>query len=601
MSAVGAASAGTADVAQVGDTIHVWGSGWADLTYLETQVSNASALTHTGTLFIAGASIHVNGTGTTLYLNDTDCTWLKLNSTNGDVSDFRCDGYFEMDNSKITSWNTTTSAVVGQTETTMHIPRSAVRFGDDANACHANISNSEISYCGYNASVATWGAYFNRWYDGTICDTTFSYLYSSHILRSRNDIIDNLNIYNNSYCALEMATYCYNILVVDSEMWNNGYKAQLDSIYGGGGFRLVGMESDVITLDNVSIHDGCCALTLFDGESTNVVIKNCEVYNTSWRGIELNTVPGAIVENNTIYNIETRALYDIYSYTHIIRNNTIHDCGSGLFLYNCPNVADTIYNNTVYDNDYHVTFFEVGTYNSVIKNTTISGPASSADVHAADNAYDNTMQDIDCYDNSIKFYLRYGDGSQYLNYTTNRIMNLTSSYNNPTVTNTYYPEYSSVYIDNTVDLTYATITTYNGTLSAATTNITISTVNEWVETSGSEAYNITINSANATEICTFTADVANATDNYGCYVDGIWSENVQAVAGVVSWTYTGGFTSQHDLETRWNSTGATPGTGAESFVNPTFVSSVAAGILFVATAGRMIISSWSNRRRKRRN
>ena len=547
----------TADVAQVGDTIYVWGSGWANLTYIETQVSNVSALTHAGTVFLAGANIYVNGTSTILYINDSDCTWLKLNCTSGDVSNFRVDGYFEMNSSKITSWDTTISAVVDHTSTTMHVPRSVIRFGDETHNCHVNISKSNISYCGYNLSESTWGVYFYQWMDGTIEDTILSYLYSICFRRCDNNIINYTKIYNNSFYGLYIDDYNDNDIIKNCEIYNNNYLAKLEYVYGGGGIHTEGQPNNDLVFDNITLHDGYGgAFCLQSGERN--IIKNSKMYNFTVggsyvRGLELNGVKNSTVENNTVYNIGAYALYDVYDNCNIFKNNTVYNSGFGIRIYHNEDISvGTVYENIFYDNDYHFSFYHSTTYNSVVDNNTISGTANDQDIYVYD-ATKCTLQDTNNYDNDLYIRLRHAAGSLFINYTNNKIMMNGTPTNPQNINHKYYTDHSSIFLNNTIDNTYVYVYLYNGTLTAQTTNVTILSVNEWNETLGYESYNVTVDSSNATEICTFTADVANITDNYGCYVDGTWVKNVIAVAGVASWTYAGGF-SEHDLKIKWNST-----------------------------------------------
>jgi len=554
---VSGAYAGTADVAQVGDTIYVWGTNAdANLTYIETQVSNSSALAHTGTIFLAGANIHVNGTSTTIYINDSDCTWLKLNCTDGDVSNFRVDGYFEMNNSKITSWNTTSSAVVDQTSTTMHIARPAIRFGSGSNDVHVNISNSNISHSGYNASEDVWGIYFNRWMDGTIYNTTLSYLYSIYVTNSDRNTFNYVKIYNNSAYGICLKDYNDDDSFTNSEVYYNNYLASIDGLYGGGGIKAFGQPSNNLLLDNVSIHDGNAALTYFDMGS-GFIMKNCEIYNTTYRGIELATAHGGIVENNTVYNIvhptstNSVALYCVYASDQTFRNNTVHDCYNAVRLYSVSNVSGKIYDNNFYDNTYHIFFRNTATYNNTVENNTISG--SGFDIISYLGANNNTVQDLNNYDNDIEVSLDSAGSSVFINYTNNKIMSNSTSAAEPIITNTYYSTHSSMFMKRNESNPSITVYLYNGTLTAGTTNVTILSVNEWNETAGYESYNITVNSSNATEVCTFTANVANATDLYGCYVDNTHIQDARAVNGIVSWEYTGGFSTEHDLEINWTS------------------------------------------------
>ena len=150
-----------------------------NLTYVAEQVANESALSRSGTEFIAGASIYVNGTSTTLYINDSDCTWLKLNSTSGDISYLRFDGVGEIENTKITSWNTTTSDHDRHDDASF--PRSYVQY---MYGSRGNITNSNLSYLGYNA-IYKRGVGFYNCANGIVENSTFAELYEGYISGDR--------------------------------------------------------------------------------------------------------------------------------------------------------------------------------------------------------------------------------------------------------------------------------------------------------------------------------------------------------------------------------------------------------------------------------
>jgi hypothetical protein len=284
------------------------------------------------------------------------------------------------------------------------------------------------------------------------------------------------------------------------------------------------------------------------------------------------------VHNNTFYDNYARqgALY-IRSDKFYISNNTIYNTTgdyfeeAGIHVVSRPNTACIIEYNEIYWNG------EVGIhicnsnnvtirYNNVYNNSYVVSPDwtfnmrcwSSEDI----TFIENTVAQVDDYHSYQLgagskvivtdeitdynwFYLKYATPSELeVKSTTNKILK-----SNTTNLTYCYPAFTNLSINRSE--IQVKVTAYNGTLTPGTTNVTISAVNSWNESAG---YNITVNSSNATETCTFTVDVANASDNYGCYVDGVWSVNTPAIAGVVSWEYTGGF-SEHDLEVKWNSTG----------------------------------------------
>ena len=141
---------------QTGTTINI--GNCQNLTDLNTLINNATSLQDLGSgEWLLNAGLVNNLTTNTFYVNDTDVTWLKINSTGTSDFVFTSNAKLEISNTKITSWNTTTTNVEPYSNTV----RSSI-WSTGASA-KLNVSNSNISYLGYNS-----GNYFGVTYDSCV-------------------------------------------------------------------------------------------------------------------------------------------------------------------------------------------------------------------------------------------------------------------------------------------------------------------------------------------------------------------------------------------------------------------------------------------------
>ncbi|MDY6966369.1 MAG: LamG-like jellyroll fold domain-containing protein [Halobacteriota archaeon] len=147
---VGTASAQSDILYNAGtDTIYVWQD--ANFTDIITAVNDESVVKWNGTKEVfLNANLYLNGTGKTLWINDTDVTTLKINSTSGfsHIVDTSI-GNTEIDNVTIKTWNTISNTV----ETLVYgVNRSFWRMGD------GHVNNSTIYNVG-NATLISTGDY----------------------------------------------------------------------------------------------------------------------------------------------------------------------------------------------------------------------------------------------------------------------------------------------------------------------------------------------------------------------------------------------------------------------------------------------------------
>ncbi|RLI02100.1 hypothetical protein DRO38_04350, partial [Candidatus Bathyarchaeota archaeon] len=182
---VSAASSPTATITYDGTKILISG-GTANLTTINETLNDPNLLEQLSPKeWLLKVPIQVSGA--IFYINDTDCDWLKLQSLNDGNDVYIKGGTIEINNTKITSWNTTASSV--QTSTYK-------RAGIFTEGGRINITNSNISYLGAESNsfsaLATSGygiVYQKADSYSIISNSTFKNVFAVRIYSSDNKVI----------------------------------------------------------------------------------------------------------------------------------------------------------------------------------------------------------------------------------------------------------------------------------------------------------------------------------------------------------------------------------------------------------------------------
>lgn len=490
---------GTANIVQQGDSIYVWGTNaYANLTDIQTTVANASAISVSGKVFTANASIKVNGTTTTLYINDTDTTELRLNSTSGAFAVLWVNGSLEGNSSKIVGWNTTTNDYeYNNVSGTESLARAHIRMGDNTNTARINLSNFELAYLGYNTAVTANGLYATKWNNGTLQNVSIHDLYSVYLTTSESNTFNFTNIYNNSGKGLQLVTSNKHSIFKNMLVYGNDWVALSDTTHGTGIWTSGASSTRNInlTFDNISVYNNSGALlTVQYANNTNVTNSTFWATNTSdkGRGLEFNGAFNSTANNNTVFD-GWRCGYYATSGLNVYRNNTFFNCvevgnqAGGMVLYGVNNESGAFLYNTLRNNTFHVLFMQ-GSTNSSVKNNTITvAPWSTgADIGLDATALaseNNTVQDLyDIADYNISVWAKGANKANvFINFTNNSIMNFTSDGNIVGV-NRYTSTESSYYLNNTglsaTVARYGYVQVFNSTLRPNSGNVTLDLYNE---------------------------------------------------------------------------------------------------------------------------
>ena len=325
---------------QSGSTIYI--SDRQNLTQVLTDIANSSALSNDGSgNCLLNANLINNNTANRFYMNNSDSlcySSLRINSTNtSDTPTFwyyLTSGQTEINNFKITSWNTTSGTVESLPASTR--ARSAV-YASGA-LSKMNISNSNLSYLGYNAANK-FGVYYITSSGNVIINSSFLhnfrglYLESSsgNNLTSNTGTSDyNIGIYlkssNNNILTGNMGSSSGNVGIrVETSNYNNLTNNIGTSDVSSGILLFISSNSNNLT-NNTGISISGVGIYLYSSSNNNTLTSNTGTSNTSI-GIYLYSSSNNNLTSNTFNtNITTTTIGDLvirdsYSNNTFIKTN----------------------------------------------------------------------------------------------------------------------------------------------------------------------------------------------------------------------------------------------------------------------------------------
>jgi mannuronan 5-epimerase len=287
-------------------------------------------------VWILNANIQIDE-GSTLLINSSDTSWLKINSTGGVAHYIEVRGNMFVDSVKITGWDTKSNASA-KTSENGKMPRSYIRVveGKDSSA-EADITNSEIAYLGYKSSRSFGLSY-----------------YAGAESSIRNNKIHNLWY---SFYSANYRFGVYNLTIENNHFYNN-------TLYGidphSGSHHLVIRNN---TVNDNGKHGIICSKHCY-----NLLIEKNRVFNNFDRGIMLDkNITKSIIRNNTVAGNTVQIAIHTLSNNNEIYGNNIYGGEAGI------EISDRSGNNTVHDNvirgaDYGIYLLEPGLLNKVISN-----------------------------------------------------------------------------------------------------------------------------------------------------------------------------------------------------------------------------------------
>jgi parallel beta-helix repeat protein len=318
-----------------------------NLTDVYTRLNNSVLLHREKTgIWILNANIMVEG-GAKFYVNSSDTSWLKINSTDGSAYYIGVRGSMQIDSTKITGWDTQRNTFA-ETDAHGHYPRSFIKVLEGSNPqARTDITNSEIAYLGYNQSRSFGLSY----YSGT-------------------DSIIKGNKIHNLWHGFYSANYGYRVFYMTIE--NNHFYN--NSLYG------------------IDPHSG----------THDIVIRNNTVFDNGKHGIICSQLcHDIVIENNRVYNnADTGIMLDKNVTRSIIRNNIMNDNVAQIAIHNFSNF-NQIYGNRMNGGEIGIEISD-GSANNIVSDNEITGAVYG--IHMPDAGHFNRLVSNDITNSSIPIY-----------------------------------------------------------------------------------------------------------------------------------------------------------------------------------------------------
>ena len=250
----------------------------------------------------------------TFYINSTDTKWLKVVSNGNTPNRIAVYGSLKIDSVKITSWNPEINDYA-ITDAKGKIARPYIIVEDEATGT-TDITNSELAYLGYAAQLRE---------DNYARRSGLAYNGGDGSLISGNHIHHNMFGFYSKGVG--------DIILQDNHVHDN-YVYGLDPHTG----------THNMIIRNNTVHDEVHIGIICSLDCYNITIEDNEVYNSFGSGIMFSrNMYNSVARNNYVHD-ETKCIFVSASHNNEIYNNTVSDCGNGIYL-----KADSS-NNNVYDN-----------------------------------------------------------------------------------------------------------------------------------------------------------------------------------------------------------------------------------------------------------
>ena len=313
--------------------------GSVNLTQINSIIRDPDILNNTSPKrWFLNANILLRGTDTILYINSSDTEWLKINSTSpmGKISSSPTQAYsisvrgkskLIIDDTKITSWNSTSNSVAELRNGTE--PRAFLLISISGG--QMNITNSNISHLGYMTFTRSGGdngtttgiAYYGG--NGSLIkNNTLSFNHRGfYSAEASNITIENNKVYNSFEYGLDPHTGASGLRIINNTIYNNGAHGIICS---------QNCENLLIEANN-SYNNTGHGIVLDNGVFDSYVHNN-NVYNNSYSGIGLWKSSNNTVKDNMLYNNTFGIIITQGSYSNLLAGNLIRNSSSyGVYLY----------------------------------------------------------------------------------------------------------------------------------------------------------------------------------------------------------------------------------------------------------------------------
>jgi mannuronan 5-epimerase len=304
-------------------------------------------------VWLLNANIKVEN-NSNFYINSTDTSWLRINSTftgfvDKEPNHILARGNLIIDSVKITSWDTNKNDYARANGT---IPRSyiLVNYGNGT----TNITNSELAYLGYQHARSFGLTYYtgagSLIKNNKIHDLWYGFYSDGFAHGAYNIRIEGNEIYNNALYGIDPHSGTHDMVIKDNTVYNNGR------------------------------HGIICSTDCY-----NIVIESNKVFDNSNEGIMLHdNISHSVIKNNLVYNNKGNSQIMLASvHDNKVYGNNIRGGLNGI------RVSDGSTHNTINDNTI-MNSYKAGIH--VFKNASDNLFISNKIVNATIIAYDNAFR-----------------------------------------------------------------------------------------------------------------------------------------------------------------------------------------------------------------
>lgn len=355
-------------------------NGSVNLTEINSIIRDPDILNNTSPKrWFLNANILLRGSDTILYINASDTEWLKINSTSpmGKISSSPTEAYsisvrgkskLMIDDTKITSWNSTSNSVADLRNGTE--PRAFLLITSSGG--QMNITNSNLSHLGYVTFTRSGGdngtttgiAYYGG--NGSLIkNNTISFDHRGfYSAKASNITIVNNKIYNSFEYGLDPHTGALGLRIINNTIYNNGAHGIICSQNC----------KNLLIEANKSYNNTGHGIVLDNGVFDSYV-QNNNVYNNSYSGIGLWKSSNNTVKDNMLYNNTFGIIITLGSHSNVLAGNLIGNSSSyGAYFYS--NASNNLfeYNNVLNSNSNGIYIQDADTYkNSFVQNKISKG------------------------------------------------------------------------------------------------------------------------------------------------------------------------------------------------------------------------------------
>ena len=346
-----------------------------------------------------------------LIIDEGDTKWLKIlagetsSSDSGDsdgsdddseagdssVHAIRVHGSLVIDSVKITSWDPALNEYIMFKSDILPgrefehtgidaIPRPYIRVEDDATGT-TNITNSEIAYLGYECGGGCSGiSYYGESGVNDDNDDDGNIIANgTEALHHGTSILKGNHIHHNRFGFYSVGIG--NIILEDNHVHHN-------FMYG---FDPHTGTHDMIIRNN-TVHDHGAMGIICSLDCYNVLIENNTVSNSAGSGIMFSrNMANSIARNNYVHD-EEQCIFVSQSHNNKVYNNTVDDCGNGIYL-KSESSNNSIFNNTIQNVNGSAILLNDGASDNSVYSNTIVNPSSEEEAINNEDQDNNTFED----------------------------------------------------------------------------------------------------------------------------------------------------------------------------------------------------------------